>query len=522
MTTSPFDAADLDQLRDRGIAAEEALRQLRLLRNPPGFARLDRACTVEDGIERIPESDFPRLLGLHDTAARAGRILKFVPASGAATRMFHDLLASRSTGRAVTKDEVVAAAESGSSEARRLLQFMREIRRFPFYQELWEALARGGSDLDLLAERGPFEPVLHALLDASGLGCADLPKALLKFHRYEGGARTAFEEHLVEAAGTVRDRDGACRVHLSISPEHMERFRSFLDRVRPACEKRHGVRLDVRFSVQKPSTDTLAADGAGAPFRDREGGLLFRPGGHGSLIENLNELDGDVVLVKNIDNIQPDRLRPPTELWKKLLAGRLLKLQDEAFVHRARLRSSRVRREWIEEAAEFVAGRFGQPAPAGAAARETREFLIARLDRPLRVCGVVRNTGEPGGGPFWVRGSDGAVTLQIVEGAQIDKSSPAQRAILASSTHFNPVDLACGLRDEAGNPFDLHRFIDPEAVIVARKSHEGRELLALERPGLWNGAMAGWNTVFVEVPPETFTPVKTVLDLLRPEHQPLS
>jgi hypothetical protein len=302
------------------------------------------------------------------------------------------------------------------------------------------------------------------------------PKGLIPFHSYPDRSRTAFEEHLVEAAAYTRGADGRCRLHFTVSPEHLTGFEELLDRVGEGYAERLGARFEVGFSVQKPRTDTLAADEDGRPLHDSAGRLHLRPGGHGSLIENLNDLRGDLVFVKNIDNVQPDRSRSVTVEWKKLLAGYLVKLEREA-------------------------------------------SSLLRLNRPLRVCGVVPNTGEPGGGPFWVRHGDGTTSRQIVETAQVDASDDAQQRLLRSSTHFNPVDLVCAVRDADGKPHDLREFVDQEAVIITRKTVGGREVRALERPGLWNGGMAGWNTVFVEVPLETFTPVKTVLDLLRPEHQ---
>jgi hypothetical protein len=303
---------------------------------------------------------------------------------------------------------------------------------------------------------------------------ARTPKGLLPFHAYPGAPRTPFEEHLHEAAGTVRDAAGLCRVHFTVSPEHRKAFEDKLAEIRPGVESATGARFSVSFSEQSPATDTIAGGADGGPFRTAAGGLLFRPGGHGALLKNLEDVaraGGDVVLVKNVDNVVPDARRGPTLLWKRLLTGLLVRLERES-----------------------------------------------RRDRPIRVCGVVRNEGEPGGGPFWVAGPRGE-TLQIVESAQVDLADPAQEAIWKTATHFNPVDLACSLRDAVGQPFDLARFVDENAVFIAEKTHEGRPLKALERPGLWNGAMALWETVFVEVPKETFAPVKTVLDLLRPEHR---
>ena len=383
---------------------------------------LARPCTLSDGVVRIAESEHAELLALADEAARAGRLSKFVPASGAASRMFA-FLKSSSPGH-------------------------EDVRRF---EENRRGFAFPADDVDALAA---------------------LPKGLLPFHRYAGISRTPFEEHLVEAAATVRDSEGICRLHVTVSPDHRAAFEAALATARPRLEKETRARFDVRFGEQSPSTDTIALDESGRLFRDAEGKILFRPGGHGALLKNLQESGGDVVLVKNIDNVVPDHLRAPTILWKRLLTGFLVRLER-----------------------------------AGA------------RTRPLRVAGVVRNEGEPGGGPFWVAGPDGE-SRQIVESAEVNLADSGQAAIWRKATHFNPVDLACSLRDQAGRPFELSRFVDERAVFVAKKSHEGRALLALERPGLWNGAMAHWETVFVEVPRETFAPVKTILDLLRPEHQP--
>jgi hypothetical protein len=331
-----------------------------------------------------------------------------------------------------------------------------------------------------------------------------------------GETRTAFEEHLAEEVP---------RLHFTVSPQHEGRFVRLLEEVRPRLEPRCGHRFDVTFSHQSPATDTLAVDLENRPFRQNDGTLLFRPGGHGSLIANLQALADqgwDVVLLKNIDNVVPDSRKTVGLLWKKLLAGALVHLQQRIFRCLERLEAGPAPLDLLDEIDKLLADDLLRQVPledalAGSEAR--RKMLIHLLDRPLRVCGVVRNHGEPGGGPFWVELPTGEITLQIVETSQIDPQSPEQQQALRDSSHFNPVDLACALRDRHGRPYDLARFIDPAAVFIATKSHEGRPLKALERPGLWNGAMAGWNTVFIEVPDETFAPVKTVLDLLRPEHQ---
>jgi hypothetical protein len=508
-----FSEEDLERLHRQGVPPEEARRQVELLASPPAHVRLERPCTVGDGIVRLTANERDELHSLHGEAAAAARFLKFVPASGAASRMFKELLFfQRGQGSGMAWSEVVEQAKGGSREAAALVRFIGELERFPFRDELRAELRT----------RDRLPELLDALLSAGGLDYEALPKGLLKFHEYQDGSRTSFEEHLVEAALYVRDETGTSRLHLTVSPEHRERFAGRFLEVREEYEARYDVRFEVDFTLQKPSTDTLAVDMEDRPLRDGQGKLLFRPGGHGALIENLNDLQADLVFIKNIDNVQPDRVKPTVVDWKKALGGYLVRLQRESFERLERLREPRPPGAVLDEAIHFTGsrlqvelnGRLGPLAP-----QERRAFLIDRLSRPLRVCGVVPNTGEPGGGPFWVRGGDGSVTKQIVEGAQVDSTDEEQCAILTSSTHFNPVDLVCAVRDAKGRPFDLTRYIDRDAVVIASKSAGGQELKALELPGLWNGAMAGWNTVFVEVPLETFSPVKSVLDLLREEHR---
>ncbi|MDX2171452.1 MAG: DUF4301 family protein [Deltaproteobacteria bacterium] len=380
----------------------------------------------------------------------------------------------------------------------------RALRLFP------ALAARLGSAL----HGDDLAPLLDALLTPSGLDYAAQPKGLLLFHAYPDGPRTAFEEHLVEAAGLTRDAGGTARLHLTVSPEHQAGFSELLARVRAQYERRLEARFAVGFSTQKRSTDTIAVGADNRPFREPDGRLLFRPGGHGALIENLNELGGDLVFVKNIDNVQPDHRRAAALEAMQVEVGHLAVLQREVAGHLEALAGDGAAA--LAAARDYAAARFGLRLPP----RADRAAVIAALDRPLRVCGVVRNTGEPGGGPFWVRDSDGSVSPQIVESAQVALGDPDQRAVFERATHFNPVFLACAVRDRHGRPYDLRRFVDPSAVFIARKSKDGRELKALERPGLWNGGMARWLTRFVEIPESAFTPVKTINDLLRPAHQP--
>jgi hypothetical protein len=495
MTEPLFSTRDLRQLAEIGVAPEEVDRQIEIFRHPPAPTHLLRPCRLGDGIRTVPEADRPRRLALAEAAAAAGRVSRFVPASGAATRMFKDLLAFLNEGK-----------ESPAVET-----FFANLPRFAFAEALASLVPPGERDR---------REILAFLLTPAGLGYADLPKGLLLFHRYPEGPRTPFEEHLVEAARTGRAADGLCRLHFTVSPEHQARFRELLATAAPVLGERLGVGFAVTFSHQEHSTDTLAVDRDNRPFRQADGSLLFRPGGHGSLLGNLAawaRAGGDLVLFKNIDNVVPDAGKPLIVEWKKLLLGTLVDLTE-----RAHGLAERLERDadsiLLDEAERFFSEELSLSFPPAPQAERARR-LAERLDRPFRVCGVVKNTGEPGGGPFWVRSAAGEVSLQIVETAQIDPASREQQAHLAASTHFNPVDLACALRDRHGRPYDLDRYVDPDTVFLAEKSYEGRPLKALERPGLWNGAMAGWNTVFVEVPGATFAPVKTVLDLLRPEHQ---
>ncbi len=518
---NPLESRDLDRLREIGVSGEEARRQIELLAHPPAGRDLDRPCTHGDGIETLEPESWPALDAAHARAAREGRCLAFVPASGAATRMFQNLIACRASGEPVTRDRLDAETAEGRPESRAAAEFLHRLEAFAFAEELAEAARRAGHEPEELRSRGAWDALLGALLDREGLGYAERPKGLLAFHREGGQARTAFEEHLVEAAELVRDEAGVCRVHFTVSDSHLPGFEAKLKEARARLEPRFGVRFEVTFSVQNRATDTLAVDLEGKVFRDPEGEVLLRPSGHGALIENLAELEGDIVIIKNIDNVASAPHRAPTIEWMRRLVGLLVETQRETFAHLERLDGAS-ETDAVDAALAFAVETLGTSLPEWAAHapfEERRALAIATLHRPARVCGMVENTGEPGGGPFWVRGRDGALSRQIVESAEV-QANESQRATFARGTHFNPVFMACALRDHHGRPYDLTRFVDPDAVIVARKATAGRELLALERPGLWNGAMAHWATRFVEVPLAVFNPVKTVNDLLRPEHQP--
>jgi len=477
--TDPFMLSneDLKQIRSLGIAKEQVISQLEAFQRPEPYLRLNRPCTIGDGIRTITQEELPALFEYHQGTTNQGRCLKFVPASGAATRMFEFLLWFYAHEPFTDQAEIARRAEAGERKCKDLLEFMARIDRFAFFDTLKEVMTKGALDIHALMKGGRFKQVLDYFLTSRGLNYTNLPKGLLEFHRYPDESRTAFEEHLVEAAEYVRNARGICRI---------------------------AVDLDNR------------------PFRLEDGKLLFRPSGHGALIENLNDLKGDVIFIKNIDNVVPDRLKGPTFIWKKALAGYLVKIQKRIFSYVEKLAAGIEEDQFLNEALEFARAELSLSIPEDRKLEsrgKKREFLLSALNRPLRVCGTVESKGEPGGGPFWVEGRDGTLSLQIVEEPQVDPDSVEQREIWHSATHFNPVDIVAGVRDYRGNPFDLRQYVDANAILITRKSQEGRALKALELPGLWNGAMAHWNTIFVEVPLIPFNPVKTMNDLLRPEHQ---
>lgn len=520
MDRSVFTDRDLEQLREAGIAEGEALRQLRFFEDPPGYAPVLRPCTAGDGIRVLTAGDVEESIAAFERARLGNRFQKFVPASGAASRMFRALLRFLNDDRTWSREEIRKAAGDGDDDFVGLERFLAGISRFAFYGELAAIVSAEGADIETLAAKSDYRPILAVLLRPDRMDYGSLPKGQIPFHRYGDTSRTPFEEHLVEAALYAMNIDRTCRLHFTVFPEHEERFRAILAESGKRLEKEHGVRYDVTFSCQKRSTDTLSVDAENRLFRVAGDALLLRPGGHGTLIENLNDIAGDLVFIKNIDNVTPRQLLPEVFAWKKTLAGFLVTVQKEAFRLLDLLESDGAYESALGEAARFSNEAFAAPLPADAGTpEEKRAFLVDRLDRPVRVCGMVINRGDPGGGPFWVDEGKGRSSLQIVESAQIDPRSEEQQRLLATATHHNPVDMVCGVRDRHGEPYDLRRFIDGDAVFISSKSMGGRELKALERPGLWNGAMAEWNTIFVEVPPETFGPVKVLTDLLKEDHQ---
>ena len=505
-----FTQQDIKQIGERGIAIEEISRQLEHIRDGFPFLRLEAAASTENCI-MVPSDEEARVYRntWNEYLDEGHRVVKFVPASGAASRMFKNLFSFLSADY----DEPTTDFERA---------FFDNIKLFAFREALCTKCRElYGKRLMQLKSEGRYKDIVRALLLPEGLNYGSLPKGLLLFHEYDDGVRTPMEEHLVEAA-LYAASGGEAHVHFTVSHDHMPLFRAKVAEVIADYERRFSIRINASFSEQKPSTDTIAGNADGTPFRQDDGTLLFRPGGHGSLIENLGEVDADVVFIKNIDNVVPDRLKMPTVESKALLAGILVSIQQQAFDYLRMLDEGNPSGDDLSAMLGFIANVLHVSLPEGipdASRDEKCKFILKKLNRPMRVCGVVRNVGEPGGGPFLAYGQDGTVQPQILESSQIDKANEEYVSMFKNGTHFNPVDLVCAICDYKGNKFHLKDFVDEQTGFVSDKSAAGRELKALERPGLWNGAMSDWSTIFVEVPLETFNPVKTVNDLLRPQHQ---
>ncbi len=500
---------DLKLLAEKGISEQQIQHQLQQFREGFPYLKLRAAAAIGNGITVPSDAECQALVEAWENYKAEGHhITKFVPASGAASRMFKKMFEFRDGDHDTPQSDFEKT-------------YFDHIEEFAFYPALNDAcIVLYGNDAQELIAEGRYKDVVHAMLDEDGLNYGQLPKGLLQFHSYEDCARTPLEEHLVEAA-LYAVSNGQTDVHFTVSTEHRELFEDLVERVLPIYEEKYHIKYKVSFSEQKPSTDTLAATMDNEPFRTEDGKLLFRPGGHGALIQNLSDLDSDIVFIKNIDNVVPDRLKPATTLWKQVIAGMLVNTQRQAFTYLKRLDEGNIGQAELQEMCHFLRHDLCTEVPGIAEQSEAQliETLRQKFNRPMRICGVVKNVGEPGGGPFLAFNVDGSVSPQILESSQIDAHNPAYMAMFTGGTHFNPVDLVCAIRDYQGNKFDLPQYVDPATGFISYKSKNGKELKALELPGLWNGAMSDWSTIFVEVPLETFNPVKTVNDLLREQHQ---
>lgn len=500
---------DKSQLARKGITEEQLNNQLQCFKNGFPYLRLKDAASVDNGI-MLPDSDAIEVYTQIWTKYKqeGHRITKFVPASGAASRMFKAMF-----------EFLDAEYDVPTTDFEK--KFFQDIEKFAFYQALDDACqVFEGKGIQALVDEGNYKAVVATMLGADGLNYGQLPKGLLQFHSYENSVRTPMEEHLVEAA-LYASSHGEADVHFTVSAEHHVLFEQLLADKLPEYEQEFGVKFNVSFSEQKPSTDTVAVNMDNTIFRNDDGTILFRPGGHGALIQNLNDLDSDVVFIKNIDNVVPDRLKDVTTQWKQVIAGVLIDVQRQAFAYLQLLDSGDYNHDDIENMIRFVRHSLSTDYEdvKNMEDAELVCYLRKKLNRPIRVCGVVKNVGEPGGGPFLAYNSDGSVSMQILESSQIDPDNAEYQRMFSEGTHFNPVDIVCGIRDYKGEKFNLPDYVDPDTGFISYKSKGGHELKALELPGLWNGAMSDWNTIMVEVPLATFNPVKTVNDLLRDQHQ---
>jgi len=514
-----FSQKDIQQIEEKGLSVEKVEDQIENFKR--GNVDLDilAAATVWDGIFLYSEQEKYEYISYYEKQKTKLEILKFVPASGAATRMFKDLQ--------VFLEEFKPQSESLPEYLKRtnntnLKLFLDNLEKLPFYERALNTARENQPGFDELNRHARKILLVQTILYSHGLGLSNFPKGLVPFHNYEDYVATAFEEHFYEAA-KYAEANGKANLHFTISEEHKEKFEAEYDDIKSRVTKKTGVTFKVSYSYQDPKTDTIAVDLNNKPFRTEEGEMFFRPGGHGALIENLNNQEADLVFIKNIDNVVIASKLDEVAEYKKILAGKLLKVQEQCFSYLNSLELQKPSEKNIQGILQFIENElfYSFPEDFDLLSDENKiQQLKFRLNRPLRICGMVKNEGEPGGGPFLLRMKNGEQSIQIIEGAQIDQNDPLQKEIAKNSTHFNPVDIVCGLRNYKGEAFDLTEFIDSETCFITSKTVDGKAIKALELPGLWNGAMAKWNSVFVEVPVNTFNPVKTVMDLLKPSHQP--
>jgi hypothetical protein len=497
-----FTPQDLAFMAQRGSEPKQVEKQFCFFKTGFNFAKINRNVSIEDGIVKFSTQKIEYWMGIYEKLSQKKKIVKFVPASGAASRMFKDLY------------EAVQTEELKLTDKAKL--YLEKIKDFAFFNDLKEQIEKNGASFEDIIKDTSSKILFEYLLEEKGMNYGNLPKGLLKFHKYGNETRTALEEHLVESAKYAQSGDGICRLHFTVSQEYLDKFNELVAHIKEKYEKRVGVTYQINYSVQLPATDTLAAELDNTPFRVQNGNLLFRPGGHGALIANLNNIHADLVFVKNIDNVTTEDKIESTVTYKKALAGYLLHLQEKNFEYQQKLavcgERCAVSEDEFKKIVDFAKNelmiQFENENP-------TQEEVLKKLHRPMRICGMVKNEGEPGGGPFWITNRNGETSLQVVESSQIDMNNPIQKDFMKSATHFNPVDMLCCYKNVNGGFFDLNEYVDPYTGFISEKSYEGRTLKAMELPGLWNGAMADWITIFVEVPLSTFNPVKTVFDLLK-------
>jgi len=512
---------DYQQLKEEGHTFEHLVDQIKIfeLGLPPII--LNRAAKINDGVKSFTVEQVLNYCRIFDDQIKYKSVIKFIPASGAASRMFKELQNFYTANNNSTLNDLKSKSSLNKNYAC-ILEFVLNIKKFAFYDELDSLAKKNNESVSSLIAENKIREIIELVISAGGLNYANLPKGEIKFHLYRNGSRTAFEEHLVEAVGYAQNPSGEIKIHFTIPEESRQHLIDFLRRVK-IIYKKNGLDFSISTSFQKKATDTLAVDLNNTPFRDSNGKLLFRPAGHGALLQNLNEINEDIIFIKNIDNISPEYLHPQTVKYKKLIGGILIEVQNQIFNFIRQIAAGNFIYEDIQSIENFSSKTLSITFPPEYNQLDINsraKYLFNKLNRPLRVCGMVVNEGHPGGGPFWIEDDDRTQSLQIIESAQIDLNNEKQKLIFNSSTHFNPVDIVFSIKDYRGNKFDLYKYSNPSTGLIALKSKDSRELKSLELPGLWNGSMHYWNTIFVEVPKITFNPVKEVNDLLKAEHQP--
>lgn len=513
-----FTENDIQQIRNKGISLDQVNAQVSRIKKGMSYSNLIAAATIGTGIEKYNNAETKALIEFYHAKQENLNIIKFVPASGAASRMFKFLFQFLNNFDP-SKEGIHNYIERTNDVLIKTL--IVNLEKFPFYEPVLLKLKETNVNFDNLSQDAMYVEFVKTMLNEEALNYSFFPKGLLPFHKYKDGALTAFQEHLFEST-LYASSNGNANLHFTVSEKHHEYFNSELNKFKSELEEKTSMAFNISFSYQKEATEVLALTTNNTVFRNDDDSILFRPAGHGALLENLNDLDNDIIFIKNIDNIVVADTNVKVSAYKELLAGVLLKVQEQAFRFLNQLDGKSVSEDDLNEMIGFASNKMNlvfDDTFKSLNLEEKVAYLKDKLNRPIRVCGMVKNEGEPGGGPFWVKDENGNTSLQIVEFAQIDIDNKTQSDIVKNATHFNPTDLVCGVKNYKGEKFNLMDFVDPEAAFITMKTQNGIDIQALELPGLWNGSMAYWNSIFVEVPLETFNPVKTVNDLLKEPHQ---
>ncbi len=513
-----FNQADINFIEQKGLTLKKVEKQLELLKTGLPSINLERAATIGDGIQQFSYIKASELISNYDSKKDELKIVKFVPASGAATRMFSFLFDFLKDYKP-SKESINAYINK--NKASELSLFFIGIEKLPFYNKVMRYLEKNNKIEANSTNDEKLYAFTKAILDKDQLNFSAFPKGLLPFHKYKEHLASAFEEHLFEAALYVASK-GKATLHFTISEKHKDKFDKEFTRIQNIVENKTKTKFNISFSYQKEATDTIAVTTKDEIVREENNQLYFRPSGHGALLDNLNQFDADIIFIKNIDNVVVYKYEEEVAKSKKMLAGLLIDIKEEAFKYAKQLDEEDLSNIDIVNIAEFLITKMNVVISSEFEKYSKQyqiDYLKDKLDRPIRVCGMVQNEGEPGGGPYWVKDEGANLSLQIVESAQINKKSKIQKNILKKATHFNPVDLVCSIKNYKGETYDLQKFVDHQSAFITMKTKVGKDIKALELPGLWNGSMSNWNTIFVEVPLATFNPVKTVNDLLKPTHQ---